>query len=202
MLAQIDRMVDDEVLNTQADLFADFVGTLKEHCEPRQLHSQTDYRQAAAAAAAAVAAAAAAEGRAVSDLQTVFCPAGEESWARLSALLGTDLGTYPGSSRAAGAPPSEPGSAGITAVEIPVLFGRRLSVRTAGSDGGVALFDFEELCLRPLGAADYLALSERFHTVAVHSVPQARVPPRERASLLRASIRTAPITHSKHSVEA
>ncbi len=47
---------------------------------------------------------------------------------------------------------------------------RRLTVpRTAR---GVAWFDFEALCEQPLGAADYLALTERYHTVLLSGVPQ------------------------------
>jgi len=36
---------------------------------------------------------------------------------------------------------------------------------------GVARFGFEELCARPLGAADYLAIAGRFHTVLLEDVP-------------------------------
>ena len=36
---------------------------------------------------------------------------------------------------------------------------------------GVAWFDFADLCERALGAADYLALTERYHTVIVDGVP-------------------------------
>ncbi len=38
--------------------------------------------------------------------------------------------------------------------------------------GGAARFDFDELCDRPLGAADYLALSQAFHTVFIDGVPR------------------------------
>lgn len=37
--------------------------------------------------------------------------------------------------------------------------------------GGVCMFPFEELCGRPVAAADYIALAERFHTVALEGVP-------------------------------
>ncbi|PWE18240.1 cell division protein ZapE [Marinicauda salina] len=36
---------------------------------------------------------------------------------------------------------------------------------------GVARFAFEELCARPLGAADYLAIAKEFHTVMIDGVP-------------------------------
>jgi cell division protein ZapE len=47
---------------------------------------------------------------------------------------------------------------------------RRLTVPKAAR--GVAWFDFEALCEQPLGAADYLALSERYHTVVLSGVPR------------------------------
>ena len=37
--------------------------------------------------------------------------------------------------------------------------------------GGVARFGFLDLCGHPLGAADYMALARRFHTVFVTSIP-------------------------------
>lgn len=36
---------------------------------------------------------------------------------------------------------------------------------------GVARFSFEELCMRPLGASDYLALARKFHTILIDDVP-------------------------------
>ena len=48
--------------------------------------------------------------------------------------------------------------------------GRKLAVSEAAK--GVARFSFAELCARPLGAADYLALAEEFHTLLLDRVPQ------------------------------
>ncbi|MGQ0674319.1 MAG: cell division protein ZapE [Hyphomicrobium sp.] len=48
--------------------------------------------------------------------------------------------------------------------------GRQLKVPRASM--GVARFDFAELCERPLGAADYLALAHTFHTLIIDSIPR------------------------------
>jgi cell division protein ZapE len=47
--------------------------------------------------------------------------------------------------------------------------GRRLAVPKAAK--GVACFHFAELCGRPLGAADYIAIATHFHTVIVDGIP-------------------------------
>ena len=49
------------------------------------------------------------------------------------------------------------------------LLGRHLDVPQAID--GVARFDFDSLCRRPLGSADYLVLAERFHTLIVDDIP-------------------------------
>ncbi|XP_057767237.1 uncharacterized protein LOC130987654 [Salvia miltiorrhiza] len=53
--------------------------------------------------------------------------------------------------------------------EVEVVMGRKLQV-PLGADG-CALFPFEELCDRPLGAADYFGLFNKFHTLALDGVP-------------------------------
>ncbi|MGB8275405.1 MAG: cell division protein ZapE, partial [Alphaproteobacteria bacterium] len=47
--------------------------------------------------------------------------------------------------------------------------GRSLEVPRAA--GPIAWFDFDSLCARPLGAADYLALADRFDVVLISAIP-------------------------------
>jgi cell division protein ZapE len=47
--------------------------------------------------------------------------------------------------------------------------GRKLDVSREAA--GVARFTFEELCARPLGSLDYLAIAATFHTVILESIP-------------------------------
>src|SRR5258708_2236972 len=49
------------------------------------------------------------------------------------------------------------------------VLGRTVQVPCAAK--GVARFTFDELCKRPLGASDYLALAARYHTLIVGAVP-------------------------------
>ena len=51
-----------------------------------------------------------------------------------------------------------------------VVTGRTLAVPLAAD--GVARFDFEALCGRPLGAGDYLALATHFHTLIIDAIPR------------------------------
>ena len=45
-------------------------------------------------------------------------------------------------------------------------------IRVAEQARGVARFSFEELCLRPLGPVDYLAIAERYHTLLIADMPR------------------------------
>ncbi|WP_207480045.1 cell division protein ZapE [Arenibaculum pallidiluteum] len=47
--------------------------------------------------------------------------------------------------------------------------GRKVAVPKAAA--GVAWFTFDELCARPLGAADYMAIATHYHTVIIDQVP-------------------------------
>ncbi|KAL5185091.1 AFG1-like ATPase [Glycine soja] len=46
---------------------------------------------------------------------------------------------------------------------------------------GVARFTFEYLCGRPLGAADYIAVAENFHTVFISDIPVMSMRIRDKA---------------------
>jgi len=48
--------------------------------------------------------------------------------------------------------------------------GRKLIVEE--SYGGIARFTFADLCEKPLGSADYLAIASRFHTVFIKNIPK------------------------------
>jgi len=50
------------------------------------------------------------------------------------------------------------------------VLGRRLTVPRAGNDA--ARFTFAELCERPLGPADYLALAAAFSTLVIDGIPR------------------------------
>jgi cell division protein ZapE len=57
----------------------------------------------------------------------------------------------------------------VPAEELDVGGGRTLHVPK--SLKGVAVFSFKRLCGEPRGAADYLAIARRFHTVIIVGVP-------------------------------
>ncbi|MFE6924201.1 cell division protein ZapE [Nocardia sp. NPDC057663] len=63
-----------------------------------------------------------------------------------------------------------------TCVDLTVGNGRTVRAHTV--DGDAVTFDFEQLCGAPTSAADYLALSRRFHRWTLRAVPPLReVPP-------------------------
>jgi cell division protein ZapE len=62
------------------------------------------------------------------------------------------------------------------------VLGRKLEFPRAA--GGLVRASFAELCGRPLGPQDYLALAERFHTVFLEAVPKLNPAEREKARRL------------------
>ncbi|MEQ8968544.1 MAG: cell division protein ZapE [Azospirillaceae bacterium] len=57
--------------------------------------------------------------------------------------------------------------------------GREIEVPKAAR--GVARFEFDDLCARPLGAADHIAIAARYHTVVLNGVPVLTEPKRNEA---------------------
>jgi cell division protein ZapE len=90
-------------------------------------------------------------------LDTWLVPNGREATEKLSAAF-FQLTDHPVEDRAA--VPSE---------ELDVGGGRSLHVPK--SLKGVAVFSFKRLCGEPRGAADYLAIARRFHTVIIVGIP-------------------------------
>jgi cell division protein ZapE len=48
---------------------------------------------------------------------------------------------------------------------------RGRAVRVPRAAMGVARFSFRELCMQPLGAADYLKIAHEFHTILIDHIP-------------------------------
>ena len=55
------------------------------------------------------------------------------------------------------------------APEALTVLGRKIEVPRAAH--GVARFSFDELCVRPLAAADYLAIARRYHVLLIDRIP-------------------------------
>jgi len=62
---------------------------------------------------------------------------------------------------------------------------------------GVARFSFRELCVDPLGASDYIALSQRFHTLIIDAIPVMDLDRRNHAKRFIALIDTLYERHVK-----
>ncbi len=99
---------------------------------------------------------------------TYFTPNGPEATAAMSAAF-FRMTDYPVEDRA-----------NVPSETIPVPGGRSLFVPK--SLKGVAVFSFSRLCRQPLGAADYLAIARRYHTVFLVGVPRLSPELRNEAS--------------------
>jgi cell division protein ZapE len=88
---------------------------------------------------------------------TWYVPNGAEATAALSAAF-FRLTDYPVEDRA-----------NVPSEDIPVGGGRTLHVPK--SLKGVAVFSFKRLCGEPRGAADYLAIARRYHTIIIVGIP-------------------------------
>lgn len=57
--------------------------------------------------------------------------------------------------------------------------GRKVRVPRAAEHSNVAWFDFKDLCDKPLGSADYLAIGHAFHTVFIANIPKLTMQERD-----------------------
>lgn len=57
--------------------------------------------------------------------------------------------------------------------------GRKLDIPECGEKISVAKFNFKDLCDKPLGAGDYLALANVFHTIFITNIPQLTLQERD-----------------------
>ncbi|CAA6666388.1 unnamed protein product [Spirodela intermedia] len=67
----------------------------------------------------------------------------------------------------------------VISTTIPVMFGRRIEIPE--SCEGIARFSFDYLCGRPVGAADYIAIARRYHTVFIADIPVMSMRIRDKA---------------------
>jgi len=152
--------------------FLPFIDTLCQHCEVVAMEAQHDYRKDQnqnysgpsingndpAATAAAVTAKAVTSSSCSSDVPplpspTYFWPIEDpKTRSALASIFGDDYDD------------------GKTEI-LPVRMGRTISAQTSPTYKDCGRFAFDELCNKPLGASDYLALAERFSIVIVEGVP-------------------------------
>lgn len=57
--------------------------------------------------------------------------------------------------------------------------GRRIVVPRCAENSDVAWFTFKDLCDKPLGAADYLAIGQAFHTIFIADIPRLTMQERD-----------------------
>ncbi len=97
----------------------------------------------------------------IKDMRLYFCPLGEAAARHMKESFAQLTGG------------AEPRPDHLTVQQ------RRLDVPRQAE--GVAWFDFDDLCARPLGAADYLAIATHFNTVLIDCVPTLSPDHRDRA---------------------
>ncbi|CAM6128009.1 unnamed protein product [Calypogeia fissa] len=128
----------------QKQIFSAFIAKLEEHCQAVLVGVDKDYRRVIASMH-----------NAKEEQLHYFWPLGDQSQEKLNQhwnelVLSSDQNVTITSS-------------------ISVMFGRVLEVPQ--SCRGVARFSFEELCSRPLGAADYVSIAQNYHTVFITDIP-------------------------------
>lgn len=136
----------------QKEIFQKFVTKMNEHCENVLIGSEIDYRRVIG------------ENQRSKDQDHYFWPSDsialekfERKWHEVTNQVGKQ----------------------ITSSTVSVMFGRKLEVPE--SCNGVARFTFDYLCGRPVGAADYIAVAENYHTVFISGIPVMSMRIRDKA---------------------
>lgn len=71
----------------------------------------------------------------------------------------------------------------VTSAEIETQ-GRRIHVPRCAENSNVAWFDFKDLCDKPMGSADYLAIGHAFHTIFIANIPRLTLQERDQVRRL------------------
>eukprot|EP00898_Chlorokybus_atmophyticus_P002750 jgi/Chlat1/3476/Chrsp23S03670 len=129
----------------QKEIFSKFQIELQQRCHVVHLQSATDYRRFALESDTLAHR---------NTLKTYFWPLD----AQASALFENTFKAI-----------TEEEAVEPTVENLPVMFGR--TMRVGMSVGSTARFEFRELCGAPVGAADYIALAERYHTLFISDIP-------------------------------
>ncbi|KAK9946024.1 hypothetical protein M0R45_011507 [Rubus argutus] len=136
----------------QKEIFQKFVTKMNEHCENVLIGSEIDYRRVIG------------QNQRSKDQDHYFWPSDsialekfERKWHEVTNQVGKQ----------------------ITSSTVSVMFGRKLEVPE--SCNGVARFTFDYLCGRPVGAADYIAVAENYHTVFISGIPVMSMRIRDKA---------------------
>lgn len=149
------------------DMFEHWIEVLQGGCDIVEVGSGVDHRRVASTTPTTNVSI---RGRKRVALKTFLHPLGPETEAAMAAAWEAACQHEKQHAQA----PSETGP-----LSVPVMFGRTLPVQRYC--GGVAWFDFDELCSRALGPADYLALAGAFHTVFLSNVPAMSMRVRDKA---------------------
>lgn len=139
----------------QRVLFLPFIASLKKRCVVHDMCSPVDYRKLAHAH------------RGLWFARPDWPEPDAELEARFREVVaapGCHAGEEDDNGGASPSPPPAPAPRSVS-----VMMGRELRVPLAG--GSAAFFPFADLCGKALGSADFIALCENFHTLALSDVP-------------------------------
>lgn len=137
----------------QKEIFDNFIAELQDHCHTILVGTEKDYRRELAHGAFEK-----------NEWPNYFWPLNHQAEIRLEQKWQNFLLQAGGK---------------VESVIVPVMFGRKFEVPQ--SCNGVARFSFEQICDRPVGAADYISIARNFHTVFITCIPTMSMRNRDKA---------------------